>query len=483
MRHKTILLALVCLLLAACGSGELDWSGEKAVREFSFQMVEPQLDELVLRNTGQDPVALSFQVNGGFFADVESMVEYVRNMKAAMPNEPEVRKAWRFVSGLTINSTPLNESKRMHHPLLLLNSAGVGYCDDEASALTMIWKQMGYQTRVWKLGGHIVPEVQIGGKWQVYDPSMKVYYTDDGQNAVDVETLQSHPELVLSGITSPPPLYISTLGLSTATRDIYASRDDNVIDPWYDSIPPVENGSGRAVPGEFRLPPGGVLRLSSSGHGYFLEGLPLPGHAFLDLELPAGYVGRQPFPLLVLQIDGKMEAEYAEKLQKRELFLDEMEFDGKNGPLRIRCALNPAMVQFKRQNTLLMKASHPENLDLEIVPLQGEDLHLRKEVLRIRRAVTDEKARYAPFQDSLPPVQTPDDLRRNAGMLFRSAGETSSDSLKGKIERAVEILSRAFEGRDAEGQATIWRVFSEGHIFVHAYCMMKNMAGFRPYEE
>lgn len=475
MRKKAAFLAMIGLLLTACGRSELDWSGAKTAREVNFQMDEPQYEELVLRNYSAVPVAFTFQVNGGFFADVKGMVEHVRKMEDATPGESEVRKAWRFASGLTINAPPLNESSRMHHPLLLFNSAGVGYCDDEATALTMIWKEMGYGTRVWKVGGHVVPEVQVRNRWHVYDPSMKVHYPEPNNDAAGIEGLQKDPNLVFSGIKSPPPFYIATLGLSSLTHDIYQTREDNVVDDWYDSIPP-------AGPGEFRLPPGGSIRISSGGHGYFLEGLPLQAHAYLDLELPDGYTGRQPFPLLVLQVDGDLPEEDAGKLSNHELFLDEMKFDG-GGPLRIRCALNSAMIQFREENNLSLMASHPDSLDLEIVPMKGEDLHLRKELVRIRKAITDEKARFAPFQDSLPAVASDEDVRRNARILFESLGEIAPDLLASKTEEVVEIFRLTFADQDKEGQTMLWRVFSEGHIFVHTYAMVKNMASFQPFSE
>ena len=64
----------------------------------------------------------------------------------------------------------------LHSPALFLNSLGVGWCDDRAAVVHHLLAEMGYTARLWSLQGHVVPEVLINGRWEVWDTDLGVYY-------------------------------------------------------------------------------------------------------------------------------------------------------------------------------------------------------------------------------------------------------------------------------------------------------------------
>jgi hypothetical protein len=107
-------------------------------------------------------------------------------------------------------------------PSLFINTVGGGLCDDRASVLVRLWQALGYKARVIGLEGHVVAEVFAEGKWMMFDPDLRLFYTD--QNGVmSVQDIERNPSVTRDG-----PLR------GRAEYRHYLSEGDNVdITPWY----------------------------------------------------------------------------------------------------------------------------------------------------------------------------------------------------------------------------------------------------------
>ena len=113
---------------------------------------------------------------------------------------------------------PLTVAKWNHSPALFFSSIGFGYCDDSASLFRHLMAAMGYESRVWGLGGHIVAEVRIDNRWEMWDTDLQVHYFNHSGLVAGVEELAAQPDLILQPVTRlPGALPIASIPLSLAS--------------------------------------------------------------------------------------------------------------------------------------------------------------------------------------------------------------------------------------------------------------------------
>lgn len=151
---------------------------------------------VIIYNEGVKDEMLSVFWEGAFL-NFDSIINAIKNIPDEYKNEPLERKSWRFViKQLNFYRNPL-ESPETHHPLTQLNSIGYGQCDDFATLLYFIWTKQGFKARIWGLGKHVVPEIFIHGKWQMYDPAFQTYYLNKDGIPASVEELTNNNNLIL----------------------------------------------------------------------------------------------------------------------------------------------------------------------------------------------------------------------------------------------------------------------------------------------
>ncbi|MEM0997242.1 MAG: hypothetical protein AAGN35_09195 [Bacteroidota bacterium] len=426
-----------------------DWSGEWKTRVDTIDLEMPHRQAIEIRNRGAIPIPLQFSWNRGFLYRMEDVLARIAALDSAQGPEAAARRAWQFVAGVSHHGATRHDSQRRHHPLIFLNSLGDGHCDDLASVLAEIWRAQGYRSRVWNLEGHVVPEVEIAGQWQVYDPDYNAFYRDRQGQPLGVAQLQSPQNPVPTAVNAPQKWQPSP-GWIAPVRAFYHSRSDNALNPWYDSIPRVESEA-------FHLPPGAWIRFHSTGVAYHLEQFSFPPEtrAALDLFLPDAFAGRQAVPLRVLNVSGVGELTWQERdfrvgeaaweaaLKDADIFLDELEIrPGKNG-LRLTCALNPYLFPMRTAgNRLELRATHPSRLAVSVVQLAGEREKQAAEMHRIQEAVGRDMARYhrdrAAIDSLIRPIQHPTDLRAN---LFRLLGHLDLIPASGSSPKFERILA------------------------------------------
>lgn len=153
--------------------------------------------------------------------------------------------AWIYVAENTHGGRwRLTESNWQHHPEIFINSIGFGWCDDRASVLAALWKAMGYQSQIWSLQGHVVPEVNDGSGWQVFDPEMNCYFVNENNKVASYHDLASSAALVLylyHPVNSVKYLFeednfnrLSKTEYEQWLRAYYTTRDDNQdVTQWH----------------------------------------------------------------------------------------------------------------------------------------------------------------------------------------------------------------------------------------------------------
>lgn len=255
-----------------------------------------------LANSSAQDVRFQLKINGAFFLTENDILHAVREMKPAFPGEPEENKAWRYVMGKVKFSAPITQENWSHSTELLFNSIGNGQCDDLAFALHRIWGLMGFQSRIWNLGGHVVPEVFTGGKWKLYDPSYQVYYLNRKGEIAGVEEVSNDPDLIvhpLKRAVYPEGDPVSMVkGFSMLAYQLYSTKADNAVNTFFTAPAPLEDLA-------FRLPPGAEMTFPAVYDSLpFVRSYHTPDLDFLCVELRTQALTHLELPLVPYAIEG-----------------------------------------------------------------------------------------------------------------------------------------------------------------------------------
>jgi len=260
---------------------------------------------VVLHNRSDRTVEFKFAHNNfPVFKSDEDMLAYVRSMPLAFEDEPFERVLWRFVRNNAYHSYPLTDQKWHNDPWVVISSLGWGFCSNVSGTYVRLARAAGYEARIWGLTGHVVPEIKIGERWQMFDPDLAVYYyTHDGQIA-GVADLVADSSLV----TNPtrPVLDTNTqyFPYSQMIADIYASAGDNYIANGVFFAEPSGEREDLTLPPEAQFVYPGNWTAPPIGYD---DGIPFEVTSFLqgNLILPARWQGYVPTPWLIADIRGE----------------------------------------------------------------------------------------------------------------------------------------------------------------------------------
>lgn len=252
---------------------------------------------LRITNPHELKTSVALEISGYLFRDREALLTTIRQMPEHQPGEPDYVKAWRLVSLRHYHADPYIAGIKTHDPLLSLNSVGFGYCDDFAAVLATIWRWLGYESRVWGLQGHIVPEIRIDGRWQMFDPDYGVYYLDNDGEVASVESLSGDPSLIVQPVN--PVREAAFPGYSQWLADIYDGRESN--DNMLAEVPALEEHAAVV-----EMPAGAALEFPVQFNkpivSYYGTTAPVIGAA--ELTLPAGASAELRLPFVVIDVRG-----------------------------------------------------------------------------------------------------------------------------------------------------------------------------------
>ena len=246
MRSQIIL----CLLwLVSCQ----DFQKEKIL-----SLHDTNSNRLLITNTSKKDLLFNLKVNDEFPHSRVEIINSIRSISDSLGTAPTI-SAWNYVVNLSKYGEPLSLENWIHDPIIFLNSIGVGYCDDEASVLASIWQWLGYESRVWYLFDHVVPEVYYNSSWHMLDPGYEIFYYDEEQKIANVASIASNPELITNPDSIPTLVAESNKKLSRNSEeylvkysaylaDIYKSTENNNVSDW------ALDYSNSAQDFKFRLP-------------------------------------------------------------------------------------------------------------------------------------------------------------------------------------------------------------------------------------
>jgi hypothetical protein len=293
-----LILFLQCMIIS-CFNDKIN-----CIRNVAW--VNGKNEKITIKNQGKSDVFFQLDINRKLLYSLQDAPQVIQNMANDFPDEPETRKAWRFVTGQTLHIEPGIEDPWIEHPLPLLNSAGFGLCDDLAKVLCTIWTAQGYKARVWGLEGHVVPEVFDAGKWQMYDPSFAVYYLNPNGKVAGVEELAAQPWLIYDPIHTLPPgnnrsFILEARRYSHDLALLYQSEENNREFEKCEL-----NVVGRKF--EIHLPAGATMsfpvmtpdtiRFSDAFRTHTLK-------SFVQYTLPKGWTGAIHLPFVLCHVRGK----------------------------------------------------------------------------------------------------------------------------------------------------------------------------------
>jgi hypothetical protein len=280
------------------------FSADEVTKGRVLRYAEATTGAVVLRNKTNEPVDFLLEHNGfPVFEDVESMAAYVEAMPSQFSGEDFARKLWRFLRDSVYHDVPLNNNRVLYDPWVTVNSLGWGFCGHVAGAYVLIARAAGHEARVWALDGHVVPEINVDGQWQMYDPDLAVYYKTADNRIAGVEELAANPTL----ITAPIDPIFAGSGYQYAYRqtiaDIYSSTHNNVPNATV-FFPSHDTPSARIVlapgatltyPGQWTEPPTGVDGTTPYDVRAYRQAL---------IEVGAGWTGEIQLPWMPWEISG-----------------------------------------------------------------------------------------------------------------------------------------------------------------------------------
>ncbi len=253
---------------------------------------------LRLTNHGAADKTLHLVIDGQNVADLPSVIGEIVAMPVAYSGEPLYRKAWRYLIAHKRDTQPLAISFFQFQPDLWLRSVGSSYCEAQSSVLYRIWRAMGYEARVHALTGHVTVEILIDGHWEVFDPYLRVYYTDRQGQIVGVAELEQDPTLITNPQT--PLLPLTDIAYSSTVANIFGTADDNYIGTDYMSTEP------EPLDNTVQIPAGGYLEVNSATDVVLDSSVAgtQTDMSTMSLWVPPGYTGTLRLPLLLLDVKG-----------------------------------------------------------------------------------------------------------------------------------------------------------------------------------
>lgn len=140
--------------------------------------------------------------------DVSSLGAWKKSfIKPGMTDREKALAVWRSVVMFRHQDIPPNEyldtDEHPHDPIEDFNVYGYGQCCCASANVEALARYIGMDARGWGITGHSVPEIQIGGRWCMFDASLINYFQKPDGSIAGVEEIgasigdwfDAHPDL------------------------------------------------------------------------------------------------------------------------------------------------------------------------------------------------------------------------------------------------------------------------------------------------
>ncbi len=309
-----------------------------------------------------------------FFKAKGYMLNDIYNMQIDHPNEPLERLAWMYVIDKINYCRPFSEEGWMHYPELMVNSLGNGLCDDMATLLSFIWKDLMFESRIWTIEGHVVPEVYVKGKWHMYDPSYQVYYLNKDNKVASVEEIAKDTTLMNRKVyASNVAFHPKALSSSKALKNMYATTEDNFINEGY-------NNRMNPIDIRFYLPKKSSMTFPIRFPEYFwpYKGADFPEYTFAEIKVADSSECSIKVPLVLHNIKGKGKVsindsiftigseEIGTYIKNTKSYIEKVTFVGNHSGVRLHYFVNERLSS--TIDELVIKGTNIKDIAVEWIP-------------------------------------------------------------------------------------------------------------------
>ncbi len=447
-----VIIATIGSCLISCDFIGDEKHGDQVVSR-SFRTNKPSSSIIRIKNSGEEVSSFLLNVNNLSFSDSKelesTLIDYGDSTEAIE------KRAWRYVKDHAYFDQPLTDSTWIHDPGIFINSLGFGYCDDKASVLAFIWEKLGLYSRVWSLGGHVVPEVYVNDGWSMYDPEYEVYYQTNPNYVNGVEDLAKQPSIVRSGYLDKMPcnnIHAMWNRYSYKTAKTYFTTENNLISDWYSS--PVEE-----YPLIITIPPMGIFEFPGKFESTLIsaKGDTISSFANAKLTIPKGWSGNINIPLVIHSIKGKGELVIAGKkymvgskplcslINSRTEFVCDLNFNLIQEPIEIIYLVNPLIFGLIKENNIVAKGINTKTLDFSLALLhETEEIRFPKRFHFPKEAYNIEWYMTKLFSLSKLRIKEKNDLYRKLLLIITSNNKLSQEEMETEYRFLYNKIEEVF---------------------------------------
>jgi len=381
------ILFLVFIITAACNEDEgvkevkLDKDLKVESRYFRITTNEPDEYSIKITNKKSTQSNFKFIFNGNkLYGTIEEIIKDIEKMDEEFANEPIVRKVWRFTTDNSKHNHPLTDSAFYHLPQLFFNSTGFGYCDDRSMVNSFLWKVLGYESRVWGLSNHVVSEVLINGRWEMYDSMQEVYYNTKDGKVAGVEDIVKDPGIVVDP-SNPVIKFESDIpnAYSEDVQSCYLSKNIYAVDPV---LPRIDFQSEIFLKTDFyiQFPYKHKKDLKTAViNNQRQDQTDIMDYTNFIYFISIPSTGIIPYPLFIHSIEGNGSVSFdqnkAYRIGSKELNDKINKWDDLLLPLyfqsfdsiKINYLLNPIRFKMNKKNTLIIYGDNIDSIDVQLV--------------------------------------------------------------------------------------------------------------------
>jgi hypothetical protein len=361
-------------VLVSCSSNTEKAGINSREKSLHLKCSIPERTIIQIYNSAKTDINYSIRLNNLIFYDFKGILDTIKKSKS---DKPDFYRAWQFVNKNTEHVTFFSKENWLYSPVILINSAGFANCGMRAAALCNIWLKLGYTARVWHLEGHVVPEIFINKRWEMYDPDMNVYYLNKDNQVAGVEELMKNPSYIIKPadrFKSSDITYEDTSRYSKTTAGLYSTVANNFLFNWKVE----ESDLDQQL--EFTLPPKSVFIFPARYEKELLSTRKdeIKNYSNAKLTFPPGWSGIIDIPLIVHNIKGVGivsinnknynigSPELKSLIDRRETFIHTLKFISAKSTVQIIYLVNKKVFKLDTFNTLVLKGQDIDKLQVNL---------------------------------------------------------------------------------------------------------------------
>lgn len=345
-------IAVFCILFCwGCSGDKPHENKPEEVRAFQNTCTDTLSCITTIQNSSAENSTFSIK-SSSFYLNESDIADVIQTMQKESPREPLERIAWLYVINNFNYCKPFSEETWLHHPELMLNSLGNGLCDDLASVLAFLWRDLGFESRVWIIEGHAIPEVLVNGQWHMYDPSYQVYYLDENKGVASVEDISADTTLMSNYVFAPnASVFPKALASSLSLKELYFTSKDNYINDGY-------KDKMDSLDVHFILPGNSTLTFPIKIWDYHWPyvGGDFPNYSYAEIEIEDNKKCIVKAPLVLhnikgegtVLVDGKTfnigSEELRNYIETTSTFIDEIAFPGEHKEVKLHYFINEKLI-------------------------------------------------------------------------------------------------------------------------------------------